>query len=407
MNGKTILILGGGIGGLVAATELSKRLGQQHRLVVVDRNREHYFPPAFLGVMLGEREPAATTLDLGRRLGRLGVTFVQAQVTGINTAAKTVQTTAGEQSYDYLIIALGAELAPEAMPGFSEAAHTPYDLAGATRLRDALRDFNGGRVAVVISSMPFKCPAAPFETALLLDDHFRRHGLRERIEMQVYNPGPLPMGVAGPEVGHAVVSMLEAKGIGFVPGAKLAEIDPAGQQLLFSNREPAGFDFLVGVPPHQAPAVVRQAGLANEAGWVPVDIHTLATKAPGVYAIGDIAFIKLPNGKRLPLAGVFAHGQAQAVGRRIAAEIERRAATHEFDGLGYCWIEMGGGVAGFAWGDFYATPDPVVDLKQPGQMWRWGKVLFEKWWLGEGLTRSVAGLGLRLGSKALGIPASL
>jgi sulfide:quinone oxidoreductase len=414
MNDKTILILGGGIGGLVAATELSSRLGQRHRLVVVDRNKEHYFPPAFLGIMLGEREPAAATLDLGRRLGRLGVTFVQGELTGIDTEVKTIQTTAGEQSYDYLIIALGAELTPETMPGFSEAAHTPYDLAGATRLRDALAGFGGGRVAVVISSKPFKCPAAPFETALLLDAHFRRHDLRERIEIEVYNPGPLPLGVAGPAVGHAVVSMLEAKGIGFVPEAKLAEIDPASQQLLFSNREPAAFDFLVGVPPHRAPTVVQQAGLANEAGWVPVDNQTLqvrpqragATEAPDVYAIGDIAFIKLPNGKRLPLAGVFAHGHALAVARRIAAQVAGRAATDEFDGSGYCWIEMGGGVAGFASGDFYAEPDPVVDLYGPGRMWHLGKVLFEKYWMGSGAVRAFSRLGLALGSRLMGIPVS-
>lgn len=415
MDSKKILILGGGIGGLVAAAELRKQLERQHPVIVVDRNGEHYFPPAFLGVMLGERDPAATALDLGRRLGWMGVTFVQGEVTGIDTPAKAVQTTAGEQSYDYLIISLGAELAPDAMPGFSEVAYTPYDLAGASRLRDALRDFKGGRVAVAISSMPFKCPAAPFETALLLDDHFRRHGQRQQVEMQVYNPGPLPMGVAGPEVGRALVGMLEAKGIGFNPEAKLAEIDPASQQLHFANREPAAFDFLVGVPPHRAPAVVRDAGLVNEAGWVPVDAHTLevrrpregASEAPDVYAIGDIAFIKLPNGKRLPMAGVFAHSQAQVVANRIAAQVAGRAATHAFDGQGYCWIEMGGGMAGFASGDFYATPDPLVDLKRPSRIWRQGKFLFEKWWMSKGLARAGAALALRMGGRLLGIPASL
>jgi len=410
MIDKRVVILGGGIGGLVAAYELTKRLGGEHEVVVIDRNKEHFFSPAFLGVMLGERDPASTTLNLGRRLDRWGVSFVQAEATGINTAETTVQTTAGEQSYDFLIIALGAELAPEAMPGFSEAAYTPYDLSGASRLRDALHDFKGGRMVVVISSMPFKCPAAPFETALLLEDHFRRHGLRQRVEMEVYNPGALPLGVAGAEVGHAVVDMLESKGIGFIPDAKLAEIDPSGKQLLFSNREPVAFDFLVGIPPHQAPAVVRQAGLANEAGWVPVDSRTLrvtTADVANVYAIGDIAFIKLANGKRLPLAGVFAHGQAQTVARRIAAQVAERTAADEYDGMGYCWVEMGGGVAGFASGDFYATPDPQVDLRQPSRIWRQGKVLFDKWWLGEGLTRLVAGTGLRLGSKIFGIPASL
>ena len=143
MDSKTILILGGGIGGLVAAEELRKRLRGEHNVVVVDQNHEHFFAPSVLGVMTGDRDPTAVTFDLERRLTRLGARFVQGEVTGIDTQAKQVETTAGGQAYDYLIIALGAELAPELMPGFTEVAHTPYDLAGASRLHDAGRVVTG------------------------------------------------------------------------------------------------------------------------------------------------------------------------------------------------------------------------------------------------------------------------
>jgi len=139
---------------------------------------------------------------------------------------------------------------------------------------------------------------------------------------------------------------------------------------------------------------------------VPVDNRTLAASAPDVYAIGDVAFIKLPNGKRLPLAGVFAHGQALSVSRTIAARIHGGLEAR-FDGLGYCWVEMGSGLPGFASGDFYATPEPVVGLRQPGRLWKRGKGLFETWWFGKGLTRELAGLGLRLGSRLMRVPARL
>jgi sulfide:quinone oxidoreductase len=406
MGSKTILILGGGIGGLVAAEELHRRLGGEHQVVLIDRNREHFFAPSFLGVMTGARDTAQATLDLERRLTQLGTRFVQTEVKGIDTQTKQVATSGGAHAYDYLILALGAELAPELMPGFAEAAYTPYDLAEAARLRDVLPNFDGGQVPVVVSSMPFKCPAAPYETALLLEDYFRQHGLRDRIEMTVFTPEQMPMGVAGPEVGHAVVDMLTDKEIHFKPGSELTEIDPEGKRLLFANREPVAFDLLVGIPPHRAPAVVRQAGLANQAGWVEVDNHTLATSAPDVYAIGDITFIKIPNGKRLPLAGVFAHGQAQCVARTIFARIQGGTEAR-FDGLGYCWVEMGSGVAGFASGEFYTVPDPVVDLRQPSRWWKEGKTLFERWWLGEGLIRGLAGLCLRLGSKLMRVPVEL
>ncbi len=252
--------------------------------------------------------------------------------------------------------------------------------------------------------MPYKCPAAPYETALLLDDYLRQQGIRDRCEMAVYTLETLPMGVAGPAMGQAVVGMLEAKDIQFYPQLDLDHIDVAGKKIGFSNRDPAPFDLLAGVPPHRPPQMVKESALANEAGWVPVNKRTMQTSFENVYAIGDVTAIKLANGMALPKAGVFAEGQALAVARRIAEEISGVGAQAEYDGLGFCWIEMGGGSAGFASGEFYAEPDPVVPLPRSGRMWHWGKILFEKYWLGEGFTRQVSGLGLNIAGKVLDVP---
>ena len=147
--------------------------------------------------------------------------------------------------------------------------------------------------------------------------------------------------------------------------------------------------------------------LANADGWVAVDKHTLATRFENVYAIGDMTSIALANGKSLPKAGVFAHGQGEAVAARIVSAIQGAKPQAEFDGMGYCWIEMGGGQAGFANGQFYAEPDPVVPLPHSGRLWHWGKILFEQYWLGQGMRRAVSRLGLNLGGKILGVPTSL
>ena len=138
-----------------------------------------------------------------------------------------------------------------------------------------------------------------------------------------------------------------------------------------------------------------------------MDKHTLRTAYENVYAVGDVAAITLPNGKPLPKAGVFAHAEAEIVAQAIADQVQGLPGQHRFDGAGYCWIEMGGGVAGFASGQFYAEPDPTVALRRPGRMWHWGKVFFERYWLGEGIVRETARLGINLGGKVLGIPASL
>ena len=403
MAGKTIVILGGGVGGIATANALREQLGAEHRVVVVDKRAEYVFTPSLLWVMVGWRRPEQITKGL-HHLVRPGVEVVIAEGQEIDLDGQKVKTSDGDLAFDYLVVAAGAQLAPESVPGFSAAAHTPYDLDGATGLWSALLGFNGGRVAVLVSAMPYKCPAAPYETALLLDDYLRRQSIRDRCEVEVFTLEKLPMGVAGPAMGQAVVGMLEAKGIRFYPQLDLTKIDAAGKEIVFSNRDPVPFDLLAGVPPHRPPQVVKESALVNEAGWVPVDKRTMQTSYENVYAIGDVTSITLANGMALPKAGVFADGQALTVARRIAEEIRGLETQAEFDGLGFCWIETGGGSAGFASGEFYAEPDPIVPLPRSGRMWHWGKILFEKYWLGEGFIRQASGLGLNLAGKVLDVP---
>jgi len=403
MAGKTIVILGGGVGGIATANALREQLGVEHRVVVVDKQAEYVFTPSLLWVMVGWRRPEQITKSLNR-LVRPGVEVVIAEGQEIDLDGQKVKTSNGDLAYDYLVVAVGANLAREAVPGFSAAAHTPYDLDGATKLWSALQVFKGGRVAVLVSAMPYKCPAAPYETALLLDDYLRQKGIRDRCEVAVYTLETLPMGVAGAAMGQAVVGMLEEKEIEFFPQLDLTHIDAAGKEIGFSNRDPAPFDLLAGVPPHRPPKMVKDSALANEAGWVPVNKRTMQTSYENVYAIGDVTAITLANGMALPKAGVFAEGQGLAVARRIAKDIRGVEPQAEYDGQGFCWIETGGGSAGFASGEFYAEPDPVVPLPRSGRMWHWGKILFEKYWLGEGFTRQVSGLGLNLAGKVLDVP---
>ncbi len=406
MNGKTILILGGGVGGIVTANALRAKLPIEHRVIVIEKNTEYLFTPSLLWVMVGWRRPEQITKSLPKLLSS-GIEVVQAEVQAIDPGAQLVRTNTGNLNYDYLVVALGASLAPDTFPGFSEAAHTPYDLDGAVGLWSSLQNFNGGRVAVLVSSTPYKCPAAPYETALLLDDYFRKRGIRESCELEVYTPETLPMGVAGTAMGKAVVGMLESKGIQFNPQLKPIEVDPLQKELHFANHESIPFDLLAGVPPHNPPRAVKESPLANESGWIPVNKLTLQTNQENVYAIGDIAAITLTNGKPLPKAGVFAEGQALTVAQRISMEIRGLTADTEFDGLGFCWIETGSGSAGFASGEFYAEPDPIVPLPRSGRMWHWGKVIFEKYWMGEGISRGISRQMLILGAKFLGFHVSI
>lgn len=380
MAQQTVVVLGGGIGGQVAARSLRRRLPKEDRVVLVERTVRFSFPPSYLWVLSGARRPAQISRSL-HRLQRAGVDLLEAEVVGLDVEKRRVETTGGQLDYDRLVVALGAELAPDALPGFSDAAHNIYTLEGATTAGKALRDFSGGRVIVLVSRLPFKCPAAPYEAAFLAQSVLLRRGLGDRFDVAVYTPEPFPMPTAGPLVGQALAAMLSSRGIEFHPGQTVDAINPGARTLSFRGGERVNYDLLFGIPPHRPPEIVRSSRLASDAGFIPVDPRTLATAAEGVYAIGDVTAIPLVGGKFLPKAGVFASAAADVVARRIAAELAKEPPTATFDGHGSCFVELGRGIAAYASGDFFAAGGPRVKLRRPGRIWHWGKVALEQYWL--------------------------
>ncbi len=377
---RTALILGAGLGGLVAAETLRKLLPAADRVIAVDRAERHFFPPSLLWLMVGQRKPEDFTRSLDRLIGR-GVEFRHGDVTRIDAQRREVEVGGELLTADALVIALGADYAPESIAGLADAGLNLYTMEGATAIRDTLANFQGGRIVVLTAAPQYKCPAAPYEAALLVDAFLRQHGLREKTAIDFFAAEARPMFVTGPELGAAVRGMIEARGIAYHPEHQVTEVDPAARRVSFSNGATAPYDLLLYVPPHRAPAVVREAGLTNEAGWIAVDRHTLQTPFDGVFAIGDITTIPLKMGRPLPKAGVFAHGQAEVVAHNIAHAWTGKGAPRRFTGEGMCFIETGHGRAGIGKGDFYAEPTPQVEMRGPNLFWHAGKILYEKYWL--------------------------
>ncbi len=376
MSEPTVVVLGGGVGGVVAANELHTKLKEKAKVIVVERSPHQSFASSYPWIMTGDRKPDAITRDI-TGLERKGIEVVAGEVESIVTKSQTVVVSGHEIGYDYLIIALGAELDYGAIPGLAKA-HTYYTLEGANALRPVLAAFTEGRVAIVIGGVPYKCPAAPYEGAMLLEGFFHARHIRHNIELDIYTPDPSPMPVAGKESGEALQEMLAHKGIRFHGEKQVTAVKKRKMQ--FADDTSAEYDILITVPPHKAPEVVAAAGLADDSGWVTVDRLTLETGTEGVFAIGDIVSIPLFDGMQLPKAGVFAHGQAEVVARNIAAIILGHAKREKYDGTGYCFLEAGGGVAGMAQGDFFAEPRHIT-LRTPSPIWHWGKVAFERYWL--------------------------
>ena len=377
---KIVLVLGGGVGGLVTAVSLRKKLPASHRIILVDRERDHLFQPSLLWLMTGARRPEQIVRSLDR-LTKKGIEVIRGSVESIDPERRQAVVNGTTYSGDFMVIALGAELAPKSIPGLSEAGYSLYTLECVQRLQEAFRGFNSGRLVVLTAAPAYKCPAAPYEAAMLLESNLRKRKVRQQVEIDLYAAEPGPMGVAGPDVSAAVRGMVEAKGISYHPEHQIASVDPQNKRLHFANGTEAEFDLLAFVPPHRAPKVVREAGLINEAGWIPVDRSTLQTRVEGVFAIGDITTIPLKMGKPLPKAGAFAHGQAEVVANNLAHVITGKGHPTAFTGHGDCFVETGDGRAALGAGNFYGEPTPQIRLKAPGWRWHLGKVLFEKLWL--------------------------
>lgn len=375
---RTALVLGAGIGGITVARALRKRLPAEDRVVVVERERNHVFAPSLLWHIVGDSEPAEFTRPLAA-LQSKGIELVSGEVSRVDPSALAVEVGATTLTGDAMIVALGADCAPETVPGLAERGLNLYTLVGAQQIRSALDQFKGGRIVVLTAAPGYKCPAAPYEAAMLIEAYCRKRVLRSMTEIAIYAAEPAPMPVAGPVAGAQIKTMLERKGIAYSPLHQVLRVDDGA--LHFSEGQTAAFDLLIYVPPHRVPAVVKDAGLCGESGWVTVDRQTLTTKFANVWAIGDVTSIPLKMGRPLPKAGVFAGRQAEVVAKNIASAWSGQAATESFDGHGMCFLEVGGGMAGVGSGNFYGEPLPDVRMRFPNPFWHLAKLLHQKVWL--------------------------
>jgi sulfide:quinone oxidoreductase len=328
-----VVVLGAGFGGLELTTRLSDEFGDAADIVLIDQSDGFIFGFSKLDVMFGRTPPDAVH-HAYRDFVKPGVQFVQAAVTAIDPSAKRVETDAGAFDADILVVALGADLHPEATPGLLEGGNEFYTVEGAFALRDVLATFNGGRVIVGVTSVPFKCPPAPSETALLTHDYLVTRGLRERSEIALVMPLPVPI-PPSPAASEALIVAFAERGIQWHPNQLVNELDPARKVAKFADGTEMPYDLFLGVPVHRVPPVVAESGMTVD-GWIPVDPRTLETSHRGVFAVGDVTSVGTPK------AGVFAEGQAVVAADRIAAIIRGATGTAEYDGHGLCYLEFGG-----------------------------------------------------------------
>lgn len=372
--GKTVVILGGGFGGITAALELRRALPDEHRVILID-SRETF--------MMGLRKQwlltgAGKRGDGERPLAALrskGIDVRHAAVSAIEPARRLVRTDKEEITFDHLVVALGAEPRPDLVPGFSAASFNMHDAGDAERLHTRLSELRKGVVVIGIFGLPFKCPPAPYEAAMLLDQWFRERGVRSAIDLRIFTPQPMILPVAGKAASTVVQRLLEERQIGLSLSRQASRIE--GTNVVFDG-EAMRADVLIVVPPHRPPAVVKESGLATAGDWIGVDAHTMSTSQPRVWAVGDVTQIVMANGLPFPKAGVFAEAQGRAAAAAIVADVTGSPAAKTFDGRGYCFVETGDRKASAIVGDFLASPAPKVEMLPPNTENYEKKIAFER-----------------------------
>lgn len=373
-----VVVLGCGMGGFTASNLISKQIGSSATITVVEPKERLAFAPAFQWLVFGWRQPEKIQRVATALSKKKNVRMIKERVEKIDLKERTVKTQSETIRYDKLVIALGAEFAFDEVPGLEAYSHNAYSLEGARKLRDAIDSFNGGTTAVGISRLPIKCPPAPYELALLLEEHFRR--AKKKVEIYFFTPEPHPMPAAGSVIGKQVERLLNSRGVKYLPKTKLVKVDK--DRVVFENGSELKYDLLVTTPPHRSSQIVKDAGLTDESGWIPVNPHNLATRHEDVFAIGDITSIETPHGHApyLPKAGVFAQGQAEVLANNLAVSITKKGEMRQWGGEGSCYLQVAKSESAFLKGTFLSNP-PRLEFHPPRRKWFLEKVRLEKEWL--------------------------
>ena len=355
-----VVILGGGFGGLSAANELRNALpSSQVKITVIDKKDWFMVGFAKLWIINGTRTFENSTGSLNE-LQKKEIDFIKDEILSINLEDKNVTTKTKEISFDFLIISMGAVLAPQRIPGLEQNGFNLYDHNQLLEIREKLESIESGKIAISIMGMPYKCPPAPFEASLLIDSMLRKRGIRDSVQIDFYSPAPITLPAAGLEVSKQILELVNSEQIVFHNSCKIKSVE--SKKLIFENSE-ADFDLLLAVPPHIAPKVIYDSGLAKASGFIPID-RDCKTPFENVFAVGDVTSLTVTENMAVPKAGIFAEGEGITVAKNIISKIQSKEESALFDGKGGCFIESGRDTASVLEVDMFSQPKPTTSLTE-------------------------------------------
>jgi sulfide:quinone oxidoreductase len=338
---KTFLILGAGTGGTMVANKMSAALDpQEWRVIIVDKDENHYYQPGFLFIPFGIYSPA-DVVKPKRNFLPPTVDVIFGEIELIEPDQNRVKLSGNRSiNYDYLVVATGSYIRPEQMPGLVDGGGWRknifdfYTPDGAAALARFFKFWKGGRMVLNVAEMPIKCPVAPLEFLFLADWFFKERGIREKVDITFVTP--LPGAFTKPRASSVLGNMLEDRGIKLETEYSIMEVDNAKQVIRSYDEREIPYDLFITIPTNMGAEVIGASGMGDELNFVPVNKHTMqSAKWENVWLIGDAS--NAPASK----AGSVAHFMLDVVVENILRQMEGLEPLPKFDGHANCFIESG------------------------------------------------------------------
>jgi sulfide:quinone oxidoreductase len=337
---QRVVVVGSGDGGTFTANLLASELrdeihGGLSSVQLIGEHLHHPFQPGNLDIAFKGASPDKYVKEETELL-RKEIEFIQDPAVRIDFMAKSVSTKGGRTVvYDFLVIATGAVADPSKVPGLAQGAMN-FHTGGrdSQRIWETLQTFKGGIVIVAIAGTPHKCPPSPNEAAFMLDDFFRKRGIRDKVKIRFLTPYPRPY--PAEKISHVVEPMFQGKGIEVSTFFNVDSVDPVERKIYSLEGEAFYYDLLIAVPPHHGADVVINSGIGDQEGYIPTDKGMMKVQGQErVYAIGDATNIPVSK------SGVVAHLQSVVVAHNIVAEMRQSPDLLEYNGRINCPMEVG------------------------------------------------------------------
>ena len=335
-TGRRVVVVGGGYGGTIAAKYI-RMMDKNIEVVLVERN-DHFVSCPFSNLYIGGlmKDLSPLTIRYDKLAANHGIKLLQAEVTGVDAASRTVVTSKGTLKYDHLVLSPGIDFRTEEVKGY-DIATTPEVIPHAWKagpqtvlLRKQLEAMpDGGNVVLSIPLAPFRCPPGPYERTSMIAMFLKQHKPKSKIIVLDANPD--------------IVSKkgLFLKGwkkhydgiVDYRPAKKVTEVDARSKTVLVEGLEDVRGAVVNLIPPQRAGQIAVAAGLVGaDKNWCPVNPTTFeSTIHKGIHVIGDACVAGA-----MPKSGYSANSEAKACATNIVNMMNGREIV-DFSGINTCY----------------------------------------------------------------------